>query len=192
MRSLAEEVIAVQNKRTPLHAREALSLKVVLVSAAVASRFLHFYATAAVLVVAVALTLYVGAKRVLATTFALWCALASVIAVLDLAFSTLTLSVLFNLAYGFATFTSLALLYLTTPPRQVREVLGLNALSLAYMFLGHSIKLVSEFMDIMRARGWSPSLRPRAYTHPLRAFASLLVARNTEVAEALRARGVED
>jgi len=192
MRSLAEEALAIQIKQTPLHARKALYLKAALVIAAVISRFLHFYATVAVLIVAVALMLHVGAKRVLAATFALWCALASVIAVLDFAFSTLTLSVLFNLVYGFATFTSLALLYLTTPPRQVRGVLGFNALSLAYTFLGHSIKLVGDLFDVMRARGWSPSLSPRAYVYPLRAFASLLVARGTEVVEALRARGVED
>jgi energy-coupling factor transport system permease protein len=114
------------------------------------------------------------------------------IVLLDLAFSTLTLSVFFNLVYGFTTFTALALLYLTTTPRQVRGVLGFNALSLAYLFLGHSIKLVGELVDVMRARGWSPSLSPRTYAYPLRAFASLLVSRSTEVAEALKARGVED
>ncbi len=192
MRSLAEEALAVQNKRTLLHVPRALYMKVALVIVAVASRFLHLYVAAAVLSTAVALLLYVGAKRVLVATFAFWCALASVIVSLDIALSTLTPSVLFNLMYGFATFTSLALLYLTTPPRQVREVLGFNAFSLAYTFLGYSIKLASELMDVMRAKGWSSSLSPRAYAYPLRAFASLLVARVAEVAEALKARGVED
>jgi energy-coupling factor transport system permease protein len=192
MRSLAEEVLAVQSKRTLLHVHKALYLKVALVIAALASRFLHFYVMVVVLAVALALMLYVGAWRVLVTTLALWSTLASLIVLLDLAFSTLTLSVFFNLVYGFTTFATLALLYLTTPPRQVRDVLGFNALSLAYLFLSHSIKLVGELIDVMRARGWSPSLSPRAYAYPLRALAFLLVSRSTEVTEALKARGVED
>jgi len=182
----------LQARKTRLHGTRALYFKAVLLATTAVSRFLHPYLVLATLAVNVALAIYAGAKRLLLAVFAAWCFLAAVVVSLDFAFSTLSHGVFLNLVYGFATFTSVAFLYVTTPPRCVREVLGLNAISLTYLFLGHSIKLVSELVDAVRARGWGPSVNPRSYVYPLKALSVLMVYRVLEATEALKARGLEE
>lgn len=192
MASVFEEALQLQSGSTLLHGFKAVYFKFVLVSLTVITRFIHPYAVPVALLVNIALLIYVGAKRVLVFVFVVWCALASIICLIDLALFTFTLSVVLNLVYGFATFSSLALFYVTTPPRYVRKLLGLNAVSLTYLFLDYSVKLVGDLLDILKARGWAPSARPSMYTYPLRALVVLMVSRVVEVTEALRARGVEE
>ncbi len=60
---------------------------------------------------------------------------------------------LYNLLYGYTTFTAMYFFLATTPPQHVRRLVGLNVVSLAYLLLEYSIMLVSEMIDTLRSRG---------------------------------------
>lgn len=186
-----EEALRLQSGSTPLHSFKAVYLKLAIVLFATISRFAHPHAVPVALVINVVILVCVGATRIMLAVLAAWSALALVVCLLDLAFSTFTLNVILNLVYGFTTFTSLALFYVTTPPRHLRKLVGLNAVSLTYLLLGYSINLVRDLLDILRARGWSYSAKPTLYVYPLRALAALMINRVAEVEETLKARGVE-
>lgn len=190
MVNVVEELTYLQTKTTYLHNYNLLYLKIVLTILVIISRFIHIYIVLLLLVINVALLLYIGAKRVLITTFSLWCILSSFLLAVNYLMSTISIDILFNLVYGFTTFTTLTLFFVTTPPSHLRKLLGLNAISLTYLFLGYSIKLVLDLIDILRARGWQPRITNQKYL--LRSFSVLLVMRISEVEEALKARGVEE
>lgn len=168
-----------------------MCIKFALIALSLATRFIDLYAMLVALLLNLLLMVYVGARRVLLVTLALWLLLSSTVIAIDVTFSTLTTDVIQNLVYGFTTFTAIALFYVTTPPAQVRRLLGFNALSLSYLLLGHALKLVTDLLDSLRARGWGYGLNPYSYRYPLRAFAVMLITKTSEYLDALRARGVE-
>lgn len=192
MAEVINEVLYLQSKSSHLHSYKAIYLKISLIALAILSRFIHFYAILIALAMNVTLLIYVGAKKVLATIFTLWCALAAVIILLDTLFSTLTIDVVLNLVYGFTTFTALTLLYSTTTPTQIRKLIGFNVVSITYLFFGYSVKLVADLIDILRARGWVFSYNPLKYRYLLRAFTVLLISRISETVDTLKARGLEE
>jgi len=186
------EALYLQSKSTALHSYKAIYLKIFLTALTILSRFIHLHVILIFLAINVFLLLYVGAKRILATVFALWCMLTSAIILLDMIFTTLTIDVILNLVYGFTTFTSIIFFYVTTPPTQIRKFVGFNAVSLTYLFFGYSVKLVADLIDTVKARGWVYSYNPIKYRYLLRAFTVLLISRISEIVDALRARGVEE
>ncbi|MCS7139112.1 MAG: hypothetical protein N3F04_02245 [Candidatus Nezhaarchaeota archaeon] len=192
MAQVIEEVLNLHYKPTFLHSYNVIYLKVTLIILALLSRIISPYFMFTVLIINSSLLIYAGAKRVLLTVSALWSLLTSIIVVIDLAFSTLTMMVVYNLIHGFTTFTALTLFYVTTPPKHIRKLLGFNMISTAYMLFGYSLKLIRDLIDVMRARGWEYTLSPQRHQYILRAFTVLLVTRISESIEALKARGFEE
>lgn len=191
MAQVFREALQLQQAKSLLHSYRAICLKFALIALSLAARFIDLYAMLIALSLNLFLMVYVGARRVLLAALALWLLLSSTVIAIDVAFSTLTTDVIQNLVYGFTTFTAIALFYMTTPPVQVRRLLGFNVLSLSYLLLGYALKLVTDLLDGLRARGWDYGLNPYGYRYPLRAFAVMLMVRTSEYLDALRARGVD-
>lgn len=190
MAQVFREAIQLQQAESLLHRYRALYLKVLLIAVSLATRFIDLYAMLASASVNLLLMLYAGARRLPIAVATLWLIMSSIVIAIDVAFSTLTIDVIYNLVYGFTTFTAIALFYITTPPAHVRRLLGLNVFSLSYLLIGYSVKLVADLVDSLRARGWRYGLNPYSYRYLLRAFAVMLISRTSEYVEALRARGV--
>jgi energy-coupling factor transport system permease protein len=178
-------------RRTFLSEFSSIPVKVAIVALALASRLIGIYAVLASLLLNVSLLTYVGFWRTPLRVALAWLFTSTLLIAINAALKTLTVEHIYNLIYGYTTFTALYLILITTPPQHVRELLGFNVLSLAYLLLNYSIKLISEALDTLRSRGWTPTLSPIGIKYALRAFATLLVVRVEEVEEALRARGVE-
>lgn len=192
MAKLFEDIVTIQNKNSFLHRYEAIYLKLVLLITTICSRFINIYSIILMLFINTLLLIYINAKRIVLSMFSIWVVLSFIIMTVDFFTSTLTLDVFINLVYGFTTFTSLTLFYLSTSPRYLRMFIGFNVISLTYHFLGYSIKLILDLIDVLKARGWELSPRISSQKYLLRAFAVLLTTRLLEVEEALKARGLEE
>lgn len=138
------------------------------------------------------LLIYIGAKNLLLSILSIWLVLSSLIIAIDYLFSTLTLSVLINLIYGFATFTSLSLFYLTTPPKHLEKLIGFNVFTITYLFLNYYIEQIIDLINILRARGWSSFINIFKYKYLLRIVVVFLVTRINECIDALKARGASE
>lgn len=192
MVELRSEVIESQSRSTLLHRYELIYFKLLLVLLTLVSRAVGTPMILALVAFNSALLIYVGGKKLFITSFISWCALTLLILLLNTLFSTFRVEIFVNLLYGFTTFTSFALFYLTTTPAHVRKLVGFNVVSLTYLYFGHSTELLLNTIYVLRARGLSISHRELNFKYVLRAFSTLLVTRIVEAEEALRARGVED
>lgn len=191
MVKLLEEIIELHTKSTVLHRYEYIYLKLLLVILTLASRAVNLHVILAFIVVNSVLLIYVGAGALLALAFISWCFLTSIIISLNILFSTFKTGIVVNLIYGFASFTSLFLFYSTTPPGHIRKLLGFNVISLTYLYLGYSMRILLDALNALKARGLSPSFKLLDYKYLLRSFTVLLITRIMETEVALKARGVE-
>ena len=177
-------------RRTFLSEFSSIPVKVAIVALTLASRLIGIYAVLTSLLLNVSLLIYVGLWRTPLRVALAWLFTSTLLIAINAALKTLTVEHIYNLIYGYTTFTALYLAIATTPPQHVRRLLGFNVLSLAYLLLDYSIKLISDALDTLRSRGWTLTPSPISIKYALRAFATLLVVRIEEVEEALRARGV--
>lgn len=189
MVELLEEVFQARARRTILHNYRAIYFKLLLVVLVVASRFISIHLVPLLLLVDTLILLYIGVRRILLATFTTWVFLALLITSINLLLGSFKQEYFYNLVYGFTTFTATLLFFATTTPRDLRRLIGFNTLTLSYLFLDYSYKLVVDTIQSLQARGWRAG--PSSTKYLLRAFGVLLVTRLKEVEEALRARGLE-
>jgi hypothetical protein len=189
---LIKETVELQAKTTILHDYRAIYFKLALLILTMFSRAMNLYLILALMTVNLALLLCVGARKLIVITSLSWFTLSSVIILLNIVLSTFKVDIVVNLIYAYTTFTSLALFYVTTPPRHIRKLLGFNVVSLTYLFMGYSARILADTINALRARGLNSFHRYYNYKYLLRAFMVILVTRITEVEEALKARGVGD
>jgi energy-coupling factor transport system permease protein len=134
---------------------------------------------------------YYGLKKTLLYIAVAWTTLSSIIIGLDILLGSFKLDYLYNLLYGYASFTSILLFFSTTTPREIRRLIGFNVLSLSYLFLDYSYRVLTDALHSLQARGLTPSRNLSWVKYLLRSTIVLLVIRINEVEEALRARGVD-
>lgn len=175
-----------------LNKYSAIYIKIALLILTIVSRFIHIFLIITMLTINTILLIYISAGKFLLKILFIWIALSSVIISIDYLFSTLTISVLLNLIYGFTTFTSLSLFYLTTPPRHIERFLGFNIFTLTYLFLNYYVEQIVNLINILRARGWNPVVNIFKYKYFLRIVAVFLVTRINECMDVLKARGIEE
>jgi len=189
---LIKETVELQAKTTILHDYKAIYFKIALLVLTMLSRAMNLYLILALMALNLALLLYVGARKLIVLTSLSWFTLSSIIIILNMVLSTFKVNIVINLIYAYATFTSLALFYVTTPPGHIRKLLGFNVVSLTYLFVGYSTRILADTVNALRARGLNSFYRYSNYKYLLRAFMVLLVTRVMEAEEALKARGVGD
>ncbi|MEM4441898.1 MAG: hypothetical protein QXN02_03170 [Ignisphaera sp.] len=192
MAELVEEVLEIQYGRTFLHSYRAIYLKTVLVLMTLVSRALGLYVMIIVLIFNTIMLAYAGALRLYLRVLLLWLMLSSIIIAIDYLFASLSLIVFLNLLYGFTSFTSLALFFITTPPQHIRKVIGFNALSLSYLFLRLALRDVVDIVDALRARGWSIGGNPLKHVYALRAVGNSLITKINYSIDSIKARGLEE
>lgn len=192
MVKIANEILELQQGKTFLHSYRVFYIKILIIVIALASRVLGFYTMLFTTILTTILILYVKALYLYIYTLSAWLMLSSIIMLLNYVFSTLSLEVILNLVYGFTSFTSLALFFITTPPKHVRMVIGFNAFSLAYLFLRTSIKDMTDVIDVLKARGWSAGANPLNYIYMFRAIGITLITKINNSIDSIKARGAEE
>lgn len=189
---VSNSILNIYCRSSFLNKYRFIYFKICLVILTIVSRFIHIFLILIMLLINTILLIYIGAKNLLLSILSIWLVLSSLIIAIDYLFSTLTLSVLINLIYGFTTFTSLSLFYLTTPPKHLEKLIGFNVFTITYLFLNYYIEQIIDLINILRARGWSSFINIFKYKYFLRIVVVFLVTRINECIDALKARGASE
>ena len=191
MVELLGEIHCARNKVSILHHPRAMYFKILLVVTTLISRFIHPYLVLAIILLNTPILVYYGLKKTLLYIAIAWTTLSSIIIGLDILLGSFKLDYLYNLLYGYASFTSILLFFSTTTPREIRRLIGFNVLSISYLFLDYSYRVLTDTLHSLQARGLTPSRNLSWVKYLLRSIIVILVIRINEVEEALRARGVD-
>ncbi|MEM0004983.1 MAG: hypothetical protein QXN97_06600, partial [Desulfurococcaceae archaeon] len=148
---MIKETVELQAKTTILHDYKAIYFKIALLVLTMLSRAMNLYLILALMALNLALLLYVGARKLIVLTSLSWFTLSSIIILLNMVLSTFKVNIVINLIYAYTTFTSLVLFYVTTPPGHIRKLLGFNVVSLTYLFVGYSARILADTVNTLRA-----------------------------------------
>ncbi|MCS7128246.1 MAG: hypothetical protein N3E36_03600 [Sulfolobales archaeon] len=192
MANVLIEVLESQEKKYLMHSEKLLIPKLAYVFATIAAILLWRIEVEIVIIAVNALLhLYTRTIKLLLYTLALWIATSAVIIAVDYLFATLSLSTIILLIHGYASFTSMALFVSTTPPHQLRELMGLNTLTLTYTLLRSTLQDLIEAIDSLKSRGWRESINVLSYIKVVYIASTVILIRMKDLEESLAARGLE-
>lgn len=192
MASVLVEVLESQERKYLIHSEKLLVPKLAYVLITIAAVLLwKIEVEIAIVIVNALLHLYARTTRLLLYTLALWIATSTVIITIDYLFATLSLSTIILLTHGYASFTSMAIFVSTTPPHQLRELVGLNTLTLTYTLLRSTLQDLVEAIDSLKSRGWRESINVLSYIKVIYAASTVILIRMKDLEESLVARGLE-
>jgi len=190
--SVLIEVLESQERKYLIHSEKLLVPKLVYVFATIVAVLLwKIEVEIAIVVVNALLHLYARTTRLLLYTLALWIVTSTAIITIDYLFTTLSSSTIILLIHGYASFTSMAIFVSTTPPHQLRELMGLNTLTLTYTLLRSTLQDLIEVIDSLKSRGWKKSINVLSYVKVVYAASTVILIRMRDLEESLTARGLE-
>ncbi|MEM4965857.1 MAG: hypothetical protein QXS45_03685 [Sulfolobales archaeon] len=193
MSRVAYEILGSHLRRSLLHSRKLLSIKILYLIISISLYMLRFIPLEILVIVANSLLIImIRAYRTLATASFSWAMLSLIIILVDMISGTISSMVYFNLLYSYATLTTILLFYLTTPPSHLRDVFGMNIFTLSYSLLRSFLRDLIEIIDSYRVRGFELGIfRIHRYTPLLYQSLEVALIREELLRDSLKARGFE-